>query len=102
MHTCSSSAPFLAFLGCKTQYYVCLDVTGGVDYDSGPYTVTFTAGQTSVPFDVPVNNDNTLENTEMFTVTIDPSTLPDHVTVNYPDQSTVTILDSDSKCTLFM
>ncbi|XP_065892786.1 uncharacterized protein [Dysidea avara] len=70
--------------------------TRGVDYDSGPYTVTFTAGQTSVPFDVPVNNDNTLENTEMFTVTIDPSTLPDRVTVSYPDQSTVTILDSDT------
>ena len=67
------------------------------DYNSGPYNVTFTAGQTSVPFDVPINDDNILENTEMFTLTIDSSTLPDRVTVGDPDQTTVDILDSDSE-----
>ena len=38
-----------------------------------------------------------LENTEMFTLTIDSSTLPDRVTVGDPDQTTVDILDSDSE-----
>ena len=70
---------------------------GGVDYDSGPYTVTFTAGQTSVPFDVAIHDDNISENTEMFTLTIDSSTLPNRVTVGDPDQSVVNILDSDSE-----
>jgi len=70
---------------------------GGVDYDSGPYTVTFTAGVTSVPFDVPINDDNILENTEMFTLDINPSTLPNRVTVGNPGEATVTIMDTDSK-----
>ena len=73
------------------------NVTGGrVDYDSGPYTVTFPTGDTIVPFNVPINDDNILENTEMFTVTIDPS-LPSRVTVGNPDQSTVTIMDNDGE-----
>jgi len=70
---------------------------GGVDYDSGPYTATFTAGQTSVPFNVPINDDNILENTEMFTLAIDSSTLPNRVTIGDPGQAIVTIMDTDSK-----
>jgi len=70
---------------------------GGIDYDSGPYGVTFTAGQTSVPFDVAINDDDILENTEMFALIIDSSTLPDLVTVGDPSQATVTIIDTDSK-----
>jgi len=70
---------------------------GGVDYNSGPYTVTFTAGQTSAFFGVPINDDNILENTEMFTLIINSATLPSHVTVSDPDQSTVDILESDSE-----
>ena len=75
---------------------------GGVDYNSGPYSVTFPTGDTIVPFkvpitfDVPINDDNILENTEMFTLTIDPS-LPSRVTVGNPDRSTVTILDNDGE-----
>ena len=70
---------------------------GGVDYDSGPYTVTFTAGQTSTSFNVSINDDNILENTEMFTLDINPSTLPNRVTVGNPGEATVTIMDTDSK-----
>ena len=76
----------------------CQYVTGGgVDYDSGPYTVTFSAGQTSVPFDVPINNDNICEGNEVFDVTIDPSSTPSFVTVGSPDQATVTIVDDECK-----
>ena len=55
-------------------------ITGGVDYDSGPYSVMFTAGMTSVSFDVPINDDNILETNEDFTLTIDSSSLPNGVT----------------------
>ena len=70
---------------------------GGVDYDSGPYTVTFTAGVTSVPFDVPINDDNILENTENFTVTIVMGALPTGVTRGDPGSATVNIMDNDRK-----
>ena len=68
-----------------------------MDYGSGPYIVTIPAGVTSVPFDVPITDDDTLEVNENFTFTIDPSTLPTDVTVGSPDQATVTIVDDDRK-----
>ena len=70
---------------------------GGVDYDSGPYTVTFPAGETIVSFDVPINNDNIFENDEDFTLTIDSSSLPTGTTVGHPSTSTVFIVNEDSK-----
>ena len=70
---------------------------GGVDYTSGPYTVTFPAGVTVVPFDVPINDDNKVEGNEIFNVTIDPSSLPSAVTAGIPLQATVTVADDDCK-----
>jgi len=55
------------------------NITGGVDYDSGPYTVTFPAGVTSVPFNVPIINDNIFEPNEEFYLTLTPKFLPDNV-----------------------
>ena len=38
---------------------VYLQITGGgVDYDSGPYTVTFPAGEESVSLRISINHDN--------------------------------------------
>ena len=68
---------------------------GGVDYDSGPYTVTFNAGQTSASIDVPINNDNILEDDEDFILTIMAGTLPDGVTRDGDGQATVTIIDDE-------
>ena len=76
-------------------YYDCTATGGGVDYDSGPYTATFPAGVTSVPFDVPINDDLILEFNEIFTVTINSSSLPDSVTVSNPDVATVTVINND-------
>ena len=85
---------FLTFINSKG---------GGVDYGSGPYTVIFPAGETSMSFDVPLTNDIILENTEVFSVAIDPS-LPDRVTVGSPSQATVAIQDSDCEllCILYL
>ena len=68
-----------------------------MDYGSGPYTVTFPAGMTSVPFNVSINNDDIFEGNEDFTLTIDPSSLPGDVNVGNPSQATVTIVDDDRK-----
>ena len=70
---------------------------GGVDYDSGPYTVTFSAGVISVPFDVLINNDNIYEGNEDFDLTIMRTTLPDGVKDHDPFRTTVTIVDDDGE-----
>ena len=74
------------------------NVTGrGVDYDSGPYTVTFTAGQTNVSFDVPVNDDEIFEDNESFQLSIIRRSLPDDVNRGNPGRATLTIVDNDSE-----
>ena len=73
---------------------------GGVDYDSGPYNITFPAGTKSVPFNVSITDDNMLEDNENFLLTVDLSSLPDNITVSDPYQATVTIVDKDGKLTV--
>ena len=67
-----------------------------MDYTSGSYSVTFPAGVTSVPFNIPINDDNILEDNENFTLTIN-SLLPTGVMVGNLSQATVTIVDNDCK-----
>ena len=62
-----------------------------------PYSVTFPAGVTSVPLNIPINDDNILECNEQVMLAIDPLSLPSCVTVGNPDQVTVIIVDNDSK-----
>ena len=52
---------------------------------------------TSVPFDVSITNDNTIEGNEDFTLTIIRNTLPDRVDRGNPFRLTVTIVDDESK-----
>ena len=68
-----------------------------MDYGSGPYTVTFPAGVTSVPFDVSITDDMICEDNEDFIHTIDPSSLPTGGTVGSLGQTAVTIVDDDRK-----
>ena len=53
---------------------------------------------TSVPFDIPINDDDILEGNENFTLNIDSSSLLDGAGVGHPNQATVTIVDNDGKC----
>ena len=75
----------------------CDVVGGGIDYDSGPFTVTIQAGQISSILTVPINDDNILEGNENFNVHINQHSLPIRVFVGDRDQATVTILDDDGK-----
>jgi len=68
-----------------------------VDYNSGPYLVTFPAGMTSVTFDVSITDDSILEGNENFMLTINQSSLPEVVNTGIPSEATVTIVDNDSK-----
>ena len=68
-----------------------------MDYDSGPYTVTIPAGQTTATFNVPITDDMILEGSENFMLTIDETSLPDDVTRGTPGEATVNIVDDDGK-----
>ena len=73
-------------------------VTGSIDYDSGPYNVTFIAGEISVTLNISINDDRILESDETFDVTINTALLPINVdVVNNVRDVTVTIVDDDGK-----
>lgn len=82
------------FLILETSYNF---AEGDEDYASGPYNVTFIAGDMIAAFDVPVNNDHVFEGNENFTLFIDRSSLFINVTVIDPMEATVTIIDDDSE-----
>ena len=69
-------------------------VTGGVDYNSGPYSVTFPAGVTNVSFNVLIYNDDVLEVNEEFNLIIRHSS---NIATHNPHRITVIILNDDSK-----
>ena len=74
-------------------------ITGNVDYISTPIAVTFSAGETTVSFNVSTIMDNTLEFNETFIlmVTINPASLINS-TVNITTISApVIIIDDDRK-----
>ena len=46
------------------------------DYESETFNITIPAGEISVPFNIQIIDDNTLEANESFSLTIDSSSLP--------------------------
>ena len=66
-----------------------------IDYNTGPHSVTFHTGVTRAWCVVDIIDDNLVEGTEHFTVTINPSSLSNNVTIGDPSQATVTIHDND-------
>ena len=71
--------------------------TGNKDYTSGPYNVTFQAGDFFAEFSISINDDNIKQNNKSFTLIIDPSSLPNYVSVGKPGNATVIVMDNDSK-----
>ena len=68
-------------------------VGGGVDYNSGPYSVTFPAGVIRASFNVTIINDNVLEDNEIFHLIVDSSSLPNSVAHGEINQVTVNIVN---------
>ena len=68
---------------------------GGDDYVSRPFSATILAGETSVVFNLSINDDNIYEEDEIFTLTIDSSSLPIGVSVQRDCLLMVTIVDDD-------
>ena len=59
---------------------------------------TLSSGDIGASFNISVTDDNVLETNEQFLLSIDPSSLPDGVTVGSISNATVTIVDINSKC----
>ena len=75
------------------HYYI----TGGEDYEAGPYTVIIPAGMASVFFNVSIINDEIYEGNETFSLVVNVTSLPLNVTVGDPNQATVTVFNDDGK-----
>ena len=73
------------------------NIGGGIDYDSGSYTITIPSGQTSATFSIAINDDNILEMNENFGLFINEHSLSTRVIVGNLNQATVTIVDNDGK-----
>ena len=72
---------------------------GDIDYNFGPYTVTFIAGYTTALLNISIIDDDVLENNENFFLTISHHNFhPSHrITVNTTDRPIVNIIDDDCK-----
>ena len=70
-------------------------VTGNVDYQRRPFSLTFIASVNSIPVVVGLINDNMFEGNENFTLTIDSSKLPNNVMVVQPSEVVVVISDDN-------
>ena len=67
-------------------------VTGGDDYNSGPYIVHFPARMTKVSFNVTITKDNISEQDEIFYLTINSSALPEEVSVGATGDTSIVIV----------
>ena len=71
---------------------------GGVDYEPGPYSVTFLAGNTIASFYISIIDNVLFEGNKNLILTINSSLLPSHVTINDTLQTTtLLIIDDDGK-----
>ena len=58
--------------------------------------MTFAAGQTMATVEIPITDDTAVENAEMFSATVSPSTIPSDVMIG-EGVASITILDEDGK-----
>ena len=69
-----------------------------VDYNSGPYAVTFAARMTATSFSILITDDKILEGNETFYLTIDPSSLRDDTNVDVGNLFQITVIIVEDDC----
>ena len=72
-------------------------ITGDVDYEAGPFNFTITAGETFVPFNISIYNDNVFQGNKSFSLNIHSPSLSQRFSVQSDCILTVVIVDDDSK-----
>ena len=82
----------------KQIYYDIIITESGSGIED--YTVTFPAGQISVPIEIPVTDFVMLGDTISFNITIDESSLPNRVSISDPDRASLTVWFTQRKLRL--
>ena len=99
MHfSCNSGLSLSRLVHIHTYSYIlftAFHLTAGSDYTPGPYTVSFSAGQASAILMVSTNDDDAVELSEYFAVTISSVDTPDIVEIGSSDTSAITIEDNE-------
>jgi len=81
-------------------HFIRHSITLDDDYNFGPYNITIPAGMINASFNISISPDNILEGNELFSLTIDQTSL---LTVVISDNSTlVMIIDDDRKILYFI
>jgi len=70
---------------------------GGVDFEPGPYLVTFPMSTTSAVYNISIDADRILEVDEIFEIVIDSTSLPFDVFSGTSDELVLVIVDDDRK-----
>ena len=73
------------------------NIAGNIDYGSGPYSVTFSAGTSTASIFLSITDDNITENDETFLLNIDPISLSNILVLGAQRGILVTIEDDDCK-----
>ena len=84
---------------CRHRY-LASTATGGVDYTSGGYEVTFPAGSSTAELTINITNDNMSEPTKRFRarLSVSQSVSDLGVSVGSDDTATINIEDNDGEC----
>ena len=75
--------------------YLLPHLTAGDDYEAGPYTVNFSAGQQNATLMVSTMEDSITELSEYFKVVITSTDQPGRVEIDSPNMAFITIKDND-------
>lgn len=81
--------------------YVYVRILGNSDYNPGPYSIAFPAGNTNVTFNVTVTDDNVLEHDESFYLSISLPTTASKIRLGETTQTRITIENDDSELSLY-
>ena len=74
----------------------------GDDYESGPFIVTIPSGETNVPFNISIIDDNIFEANESFNLTINSSSIHSSSLIYEECKLTVTIVDNEGEVIIYI
>ena len=87
-------ASLVGYIQPSDAFYT-FHLTAGDDYEVGPYTVRFSAGQQNATLMVSTVEDNTTELSEYFKVVINSTDQPGRVEIGSPNTAFITVEDNE-------
>ena len=93
----SASSRGIYFMTINLLFSIHILAGANIDYDPGPYTITFPPGRVNSLLTIPITDDIVLEENEIFNITVHVTSalILSRVTTGDLSQVTVNILDND-------